>query len=102
MKDPRPEPPEVNEDPNSVEVASIWIAKNGLRCSLKIGMYEESNVDECKAWGIILSDVCRHVSRGMSSFYGGEEASYAQRILKSFASEISDPTSCIHGNISDK
>ena len=33
-------------DPDSVEMARVWIAEDGLHCSLNIGMYHE--VDRCR------------------------------------------------------
>jgi hypothetical protein len=98
MKDGREEPPAVARDPNAVEMASVWIAAGGLHCSLKIGMYEDSpNIDERRAWGILLSDIARHVSNGLCEVYGLDKNEALSLIVKSFNEEVGEPSSAITG-----
>ena len=53
-------------DSNAVEMLRVWIAEQGLHCSLKVGMYRESTtVPEEKAWAKILADVARHVANAL-------------------------------------
>jgi hypothetical protein len=102
MKDSRIEPDAVKDDPNSVEMASIWIAGGGLHCSLKIGMYEDTgNVDERKAWGVMLSDVIGHVSDGLYQAYGYERSTSIKLILEALLAEVDLPTSDLKGVFAD-
>ena len=102
MKDPRLEPDAVKIDPNAVEMASIWIANGGLHCSLKIGMYEdEGNIDERRAWGIMMSDVIGHVSDGLSQAYGYDRSESVKLILESLLKEVDIPTSDLRGFFAD-
>ena len=58
-------------DPDAVELARVWVAEEGLHCSLKIGMYHEStDVDERRAWGTILADMTRHIANALRDAYG--------------------------------
>ena len=53
-------------DPDAVELARVWVAEEGLHCSLKIGMYHEStDGDERRAWGTILADMTRHIANAL-------------------------------------
>lgn len=102
MKDFRIEPDAVASDPNAVEIASIWIANGGLHCSLKIGMYEDlGNIDERKAWGIMLSDIVGHISDGLSQAYSYDRSESVKLILEAMLGEIDIPTSELRGFFAD-
>ena len=67
MPNERPIPPSALRDPNSVEMLRVWIAEGGLHCSLKIGMYRDTTkIPEEVAWGMILSDIARHIANALS------------------------------------
>lgn len=66
MAESLPIPDAAQRDPRAVNMASLWIAEGGLHCNLKIGVYEgHPNVDETKAWGIILANVAKLVADAM-------------------------------------
>jgi hypothetical protein len=93
-------PPAAQEDPNSVEMLRVWIAKKGLHCSMKVGMYSESTrIPEAHAWGLILADVVRHLSHAMREAYGVAERDTEQSVIQSLLREMDDPTTSVKGSI---
>lgn len=93
-------PPAAHEDPNSVEMLRVWIAKKSLHCSMKVGMYSESTkIPEAHAWGLILADVIRHLSRAMREAYGVTERDTEKSVIQSLLAEIDYPTTKVKGEI---
>lgn len=96
-------PPAALEDPNSVEMLRVWIASKSLHCSMKVGMYSESTkIPEAHAWGMILSDVIRHLSRAMREMSGVPERETEESVIRSLLREIGDPTTAVEGNVAPK
>ena len=93
----RPIPEAALRDADSVEMLSVWIAEQGLHCSIKIGMYEEQGVDESRAWGILLSDVVRHISKALDLKYRCGQEKVVSDIKRHFLSELGSPSSDIPG-----
>lgn len=91
--DQRPIPPAALADENSVEMLRVWIAQEKLHCSLKIGMYQERNIDECTAWGTILADAARHIAMALGSEYGDDQQHTLDKIRIKFNAELAQPTS---------
>jgi uncharacterized protein DUF5076 len=87
-------PPAAQEDPKSVEVIRAWIAKEGLHCSLNIGIWKEK---EAMFWGILLSDVARHVADALSKEKGTDPAITIATIQKRFNEELESPTAATEG-----
>jgi Domain of unknown function (DUF5076) len=94
-------PPVAQRDPNAMEILRVWIAERGLHTSVRIGVYKESQVPEQEAWGIILADTARHLSRGFSEESELEEEEILAAIKRSFLDEIDDPTSPTDGTFAD-
>jgi hypothetical protein len=95
----RPIPEAALRDDGSVEILRVWIAEQGLHCSLKIGMYHESTqIPEPKAWGVILADVARHVSNALAAAYAIDATATLVAIQDSMVEELSDPTSPVTGD----
>lgn len=57
------------------------------------------NVPEEKAWGTILADVAKHVSKALESGYSANAAESLQKILDSFMKELGAPTSEAKGTL---
>lgn len=94
----RPIPEAAIEDENSVEMLRVWIAKGGLHCSMKIGMYRETTkIPEEKAWGTILADVARHVAHALESGRTINDDDALGKIFQSFEAELTKPTSGLTG-----
>jgi hypothetical protein len=94
----RPIPEAAIEDDDAVEMLRVWIAKGGLHCSLKIGLYKETTrIPEEKAWGTILADVARHVARALHSEYAADPDHVLREICGRFEAELAKPTSDLTG-----
>lgn len=95
----RPIPEAALSDKNSVEMLRVWIANRKLHCSLKVGMYQESmNIEEEKAWGMILADAARHIAQALESGYSMDSKESLRKIRDAFAKELADPTSSADGD----
>ncbi len=64
-------------------------------------MYEDEDVDETRAWGIMLSDVIRHVAQALEREQGGEERKIIAEIKNSLLEELDSPTSKVSGRFRD-
>ena len=84
-------------DKDSVEMLRAWIAEDGLHCTINIGMYEKHEAPEQIAWGIILSDVARHVANAMRERYGDNVDRSLAQIRDAFLQELDSPTSATKG-----
>ncbi|KAB8042291.1 DUF5076 domain-containing protein [Janthinobacterium aquaticum] len=62
----RPIPLAAQRNIDAVEILRVWVAERQLHCSLKIGMYRDGmGIDEELAWGVILADAARHISKAL-------------------------------------
>ena len=84
-----PIPPEAHTDAQSAELLRAWIAHNGLHCSLNIGCWGD---DEAIIWGILLSDVARHVASALKRDAGIPDSDTLAKIREHFNLELDHPT----------
>jgi hypothetical protein len=92
------DPPHTIEgDPEATEMLRLWAAHDKLNVSINIGCYEKAGHDEAKAWGIIIADFTKHVSRALSQRYGHAPEETIDKIRDIFLKELSEPTSDIDG-----
>jgi len=82
-------------DPERVEMARIWVAKGGLHCNLRIGGWsvaskgaEVTPVLERRAWGILLSDIARHVADALSKKEQVPKEEILNTLVGTFLSEV--------------
>ena len=99
--DERPIPPAALRDENAVEMLRVWIAERQLHCSLKIGMYRETNIEEDEAWGTILADAARHIAAALSVEGPDTETVLVHNIRARFNAELDAPTSTVRGGFVD-
>ena len=87
-------PPAALEDEASVEMARVWVAKQGLHCVLNVGTYQDSGLREATAWGVILADMARHISHALrdNGLEADSETALAE-IQKTIIRELDHPTS---------
>jgi len=87
-------------DEGAIEIARVWIANKGLHCSLKIGLYDgRTDVDEEKAWGIMLADLARHVASAMAKRDARvDQGLLLKNLVNTFCDELNMPTSDLTGN----
>lgn len=94
-----PTPLPVQRDKNSIEMARVWIAEQGLHCSLNVGIYKDNpDVDEEKAWGIMLADIARHISSALAGSSPEMRARIIDDIKHRFIEELSSPSSDVQGD----
>jgi hypothetical protein len=90
-------PPAAARDPDAVEMLGVWIAEQGLHCSLRIGTYQERGIAEERAWGTILADAARHVARALAAESQLDESVVLENIRAHLLAELDDPTSPLRG-----
>ncbi|NLR37904.1 DUF5076 domain-containing protein [Novosphingobium sp. ERW19] len=96
------EPAAVRDDSEALEVASVWIAKQGLHCALNVGIYaDHDQVDGREAWGVIMADMIGHLSNALQDSYGYDTAQSKAAIVNSLLREVDVPTSELHGFFAD-
>ena len=62
-------------------------------------MYREStNVSEEKAWGRILADAARHISKALHDGYGADAVESLRAIRESFDQELGAPSTALKGD----
>ncbi len=82
-------PPSAQSDPNSREMIRAWIAHEGLHCSLDVGSWGDK---EKIGWGVLLSDVARHVADALFKQKGIKQAETLREIQSVFNGELEEPS----------
>jgi hypothetical protein len=82
-------PPGAFEDPKSAELLRAWVANGGLHCNLRIGAFGDN---EAITWGILLSDVARHVADALAKEKGIDRRETLTAIREHFDMEFDEPT----------
>lgn len=88
-----PIPPSAIGDKEATELLRAWIANNSLHCSLNLGCWGD---DEAIVWGILLSDVARHVADSLEQQQGMKKADTLAKIREHFNTELDLPTAPPH------
>lgn len=97
-----PVPAQAQRDSQSIEMARVWIAEQGLHCSLNVGVYSTHAIEETRAWGIVLADMARHVSFALFELEGqGAPTALLSKIKQAFLDELTNPTSPVSGTFQD-
>lgn len=88
-------PPAATRDSDSVEMIRVWVAEQGLHCSLRVGMYAADGdpAPETQAWGIILADAAQHVADALQAEGLGKRAALLDQIVRSLEEELNSATS---------
>jgi hypothetical protein len=89
VKNELPVPPTARSDKDAREVIRAWAAHQGLHCSLNVDNWGD---DECTAWGILLTDVVRHVADALHEAKGWDPAKTMSEIRRVFNAELDLPT----------
>jgi hypothetical protein len=88
-------PPSAQSDPKSAEIIRAWIANGGLHCSLNPLIWPGN---ESVGWGILMSDVIRHVADALHVESGLDKAETIEKIRKVLNDELRSPTAETEGN----
>ncbi|MFB3916471.1 MAG: DUF5076 domain-containing protein [Terriglobales bacterium] len=84
-----PIPPSAAGDKQATELLRAWVANNSLHCSLNLGCWGD---DEAIIWGILLSDVARHVANSLEQQQGLKKLETLGKIREHFNLELDSPT----------
>ena len=97
-------PPAAQRDPDAREMLRAWIAERGLHCTVHIGMWEgqKSTIREERAWGILLSDVVRHIANAMHERYGDPVERTKAEVVRAILEELEMPSSEAKGHFLDQ
>ena len=84
-----PIPPSARSDKNAQELIRAWAAHGGLHCSLNVDKWGDR---ERTAWGILLTDVVRHVANALHDAKGWDRNETVREIRRVCDAELDDPT----------
>ena len=82
---PIPIPPGIAGDPEACEMLRAWVAHQGLHCSVSLGQWGER---ETIGWGVLLSDVARHVANALHQQSGADPERALEEIREAFNQEL--------------
>jgi Domain of unknown function (DUF5076) len=88
-------PPSVASDSKACELIRAWAAHGGLHCSLNPGVWPEDKA--AIAWGVLLSDVARHVADALTKTYALDKKATLSKIRTVFDAELARPTADTKG-----
>jgi hypothetical protein len=88
-------PPGARSDKQASELLRAWAAHGGLHCSLNVDAWQGEQTTI--GWGILLSDIARHVSNALHERRGLDQAETLAQIQKVFNSELDSPTEDVTG-----
>ncbi len=88
-------PPGARSDKQASELLRAWAAHGGLQCSLNVDAWQGEQTTI--GWGILLSDIARHVSNALHERRGLEQTETLAQIQKVFNSELDSPTEDVTG-----
>jgi len=89
-------PPGAKSDRQATELIRAWAAHGGLQCSLNINAW--SGEQTTIGWGIVLSDIARHVSHALYESRQLDRTRTLAEIQRVFNSEFESPTADTNGN----
>lgn len=96
MAEELPIPPSVGSDQNANELIRAWAAHSGLVCSLNPGAWPQDQA--AVAWGILLSDIARHVADALQQTYALDKGALLSRMRAVFDAELDQPSGETKGN----
>ena len=91
-----PIPTNVSSDKNACELIRAWAAQAGLVCSLNPEAWPKDQAPV--AWGILLSDVARHVANALHQAQGLRQDSVLAQLRDVFDKELDQPCAETRGN----
>lgn len=84
-----PIPPSARSDKQAQEMIRAWVAHRDLHCSLNVDCWGD---EERTVWGILLTDVVRHVADALQEAKGWDKKETVAEIRRVFNAELDDPT----------
>jgi len=96
---PRP----VIDDPNALEVATVWSAGGRLLVSLNLSVsvrQPDGELDKLGSWGFLLGDMVHHVANALSQETGYPRDFVLQELKQKIVRELEDPSHTVTGDVS--
>jgi hypothetical protein len=97
MSSELPVPPAVLTDPRARELLRVWAANECQHISLAAGLWPDP-----AAWGIVLVDLARHLSRAYEQSGSHQSDQALARIRAGFDAEWNNPTGKATGALLDE
>jgi len=94
-----PIPPDAQTDEDARELIRAWAAHRGLHCSLSVNNWGDN---ERTAWGILLTDIVRHIADAMHEQHGWDRAESIREIRRVFDAELNSPTAETSGKLEEE
>jgi len=88
-------PPGAKSDVKACELVRAWAAHGGLHCSLNVNAWSDDQV--AVYWGILLSDIARHVADALFQSKHANKDQTISAIRSVFNSELGSPTAKTDG-----
>jgi hypothetical protein len=88
-------PPNVVSDKKACELIRAWAGYGGLVCSPNTGTWPQDQA--AIAWGILLSDIARHVADALHQAHGLEKATVLATMRGVSDSDLDGPTATTTG-----
>lgn len=92
-------PPAARRSQESIEMVRAWIVDSELMCSLNVGVFGEN---ETITWGILLSDIARHIANALEESEGIPHERTLEAIVQSFNFEVRKTDSEANGTFIHK
>ena len=89
-----PIPTAATHSSSARELLRVWAAQGAQHVSIATGLWADPG-----AWGIVLADLARHVSRAYEQSGGPDSAAALSRIQKAMAAEFGHATDEPKGNL---
>lgn len=88
-------PDAARKDPKAFELLRVWIANGDQHVSLRAGVWADP-----AAWGIMLADLAKHVTKSYEQDEGRDSIKTFQRIKDALNAELASQTDKPSGQIS--
>ncbi len=89
-------PPSAVSDKQACELIRAWAAHGGLHCSLNVDAWPDDKA--AIGWGILLSDVARHVADAFHQKKSWDKEETLSKIRAVFNAELSSPSAETSGD----
>jgi Domain of unknown function (DUF5076) len=87
-------PPAAQATKTAIELLRAWVVNNGLQCSVRIGQGENEPI----LWGVLISDVARHVADALNKQSGLPQRDVLEQIREVFNNELDAPRVATSGS----
>lgn len=87
-------PPAAQANKTAIELLRAWVVNNGLQCGVRIGQGENEPI----LWGVLISDVARHVADALNKQSGRPQRDVLEQIREVFNNELDAPRAATSGS----